>query len=374
MIKRIYGNLEKYLAPNKVLILYGPRRVGKTTLIKNYLAKTSLKYKLDFGDNLKIKNLLSFGDFSQILSYVEGYELLVLDEAQYIPGIGMGLKIIVDQIPGIKVIATGSSSFELSGQVGEPLTGRKNTLTLFPLSQKELLAGQNKFELQEKLDEFLIYGSYPEVATAKTAGGKIKAIQEIVNSYLFKDILALEKIRASQALLDLVKLLAFQVGSLVSLNELANRLLIDVKTVARYLDILEKSFVIVSLSGLRRNLRREIGQKKKYYFLDNGIRNGVISQFNRLADRNDQGQLWENFIFSERAKKREYGNLFANIYYWRTHDGKEIDLIEETGGKFYGFEFKWRQQKFVPPKLFTETYPGSSLEIINRKNYLDFIL
>lgn len=374
VIKRIYDQIEKHLVPNKALIIYGPRRIGKTTLVKNYLEKTPFKYKLDFGDNIRTQNILSSQDFNKILPYAEGYELLVLDEAQYIPNIGMGLKIIVDQIPGIRVLVTGSSSFELAGQVGEPLTGRKNTLTLFPIAQKEMLGEVNKFELKERLEDFLIYGAYPEVVTATTRENKIKTVEEVVNSYLFKDILALEKIRSPQTLLDLLKLLSFQIGNLVSLNELANRLLVDVKTVARYLDILEKSFVIVSLSGLRRNLRREIGQKKKYYFLDNGIRNGVISQFNRFADRNDIGQLWENFIFSERLKKRSYDHLYANPYFWRTHDGAEIDLVEEGNGKYSGYEFGWQKEKFTPPSVFLDNYQNSSVKIINKENYLDFVI
>jgi len=374
MIKRVYDNIEKYLEPNKALVIYGPRRVGKTTLLKQYLERTPIKYKLDFGDNIRTQKILSSQDFRKIFSYVEGNKLLVLDEAQYIPNIGMGLKIIVDQIPGIRVLATGSSSFELSGQICEPLTGRKNTLILLPISLKELLAENNRFEIDQMIEDFLIYGLYPEVVTAKTKEKKIKIVEEIVNSYLFKDILALEKIKSSQIILDLVKLLSFQIGNLVSLNELANRLLIDVKTVARYLDLLEKSFVIVSLSGLRRKLRREIGQKKKYYFLDNGIRNGVISQFNQIEDRNDLGQLWENFIFSERLKKRSYSNSYANTYFWRMHSGAEIDLIEEKDGQLSGYEFGWQKEKLTNLDLFLENYADSSVKIINKENYLDFIV
>ena len=314
LIPRIYDNIGKLLKPQKVLVIYGPRRVGKTTILKNYLKDTPLKYKLDIGDNIRIQQILSSQDFSQILPYAEGYELIAIDEAQQIPNIGMGLKIIVDQIPGIKIIATGSSSFDLSHQIGEPLTGRKKTITLYPISQLELLSVFTFFELKEKLEEFLIFGTYPEVVTAKTNKEKIDLVAEIVNSYLLKDVLSLEKVKSSKILLDLLKLLAFQVGGEVSLNELANSLNIDVKTVARYLDLLEKTFVIMRIGSLGRNLRSEITSKSKYYFLDNGIRNAVISQFNLLENRNDIGALWENFIIMERFKKRSYKSIYGNSY------------------------------------------------------------
>ena len=282
MFKRAYEPLDQYLRPNKVLVVYGPRRVGKTTLLQTYLKQTKLKYKLDSGDNIRTQQILSSQDFGQILSYVEGYELLAIDEAQNIPNIGMGLKIIVDQVPGIQIIVTGSSSFELAGQVGEPLTGRKQTLSLYPLAQSELLSANNKFELKEKLADFLVYGSYPEVVQAGNKEMRIGTLTEIANAYLLKDIFAFDRVKNPRILLDLLKLLAFQIGSEVSLNELATQLGADVKTIQRYLDLLEKAFVIVRLGGFSRNLRREIVSKSKYYFLDNGIRNAVIAQFNSL--------------------------------------------------------------------------------------------
>jgi predicted AAA+ superfamily ATPase len=213
MYKRAHEPLETNLTPNKVLVIYGPRRVGKTTLLQNYLKQTALKYKLDSGDNIRTQQILSSQDFGRILPYVEGYDLLAIDEAQNIPNIGMGLKIIVDQIPGIRVIVTGSSSFELAGQVGEPLTGRKLTLTLYPMAQSELLSVFNRFELKEKLAEFLVFGTYPEVLQAQTQRAQIDVLTEIANAYLLKDILAFDRIKNSRILLDLVKLLAFQVGS-----------------------------------------------------------------------------------------------------------------------------------------------------------------
>ncbi len=297
LIERYYKNLEKYLEPNRVLIIFGPRQVGKTTLLNSFLSKTKLKYKLDSGDNIRIQNLLGSQDFDKILSYAEGYDLIAIDEAQQIPNIGKALKILVDQIPNLSVIATGSSSFDLVQSVGEPLTGRKRTLILYPIAQMELLKLYNRYELHEKLDSFLIFGSYPEVITAKNMQEKINILTDLVDSYLLKDILSLEKIKKSETLLNLVKLLAFQVGQLVSHNELATQLHVDVKTIQRYLDLLEKSFVICKLGGFSRNLRNEVTRKHKYYFLDLGVRNAIIAHFNPLEIRIDVGHLWENFAF-----------------------------------------------------------------------------
>ncbi|MBM4427267.1 MAG: ATP-binding protein [Chloroflexi bacterium] len=374
MFRRAYEPLDQYLHPNKVLVIYGPRRVGKTTLLQNYLQQTGMKYKLDSGDNIRTQQTLSSQDFSQILAYVEGYDLLAIDEAQNIPNIGMGLKIIVDQVPGIRVIVTGSSSFELAGQVGEPLTGRKLTLSLYPLAQSELLSANNKFELKEKLAEYLVFGSYPEVIQAGSTSMRIETLTEIANAYLLKDILAFDRVKNSRVLLDLLKLLAFQIGSEVSINELATQLGADVKTIQRYLDLLEKAFVIIRLGGFSRNLRQEVVNKSKYYFIDNGIRNAVIAQFNGLDQRNDVGPLWENFMFVERLKYRAYRSLYANIYFWRTYDRQEIDLVEEHGGKLHGYEFKWSESRPVPtPKNWVNSYPDASFTAINAGNYQDFI-
>ncbi len=374
MFPRAYEPLDAHLSPNKVLVIYGPRRVGKTTLLQNYLKGTSLKYKLDSGDNIRTQQILSSQDFSQILPYVEGYQLLAIDEAQNIPNIGMGLKIVVDQVPGIKVIVTGSSSFELAGQVGEPLTGRKVTLSLYPLAQSELLSAFNKFELRERLADFLVFGSYPEVVQAGAPNSRIDTLTEIANSYLLKDVLAFDRVKNSRTLLDLLKLLAFQVGSEVSVNELATQLGADVKTIQRYLDLLEKAFVILRLGGFSRNLRKEVVNKSKFYFLDNGIRNAVIAQFNGLDQRNDVGALWENFMFIERLKVRAYHPLYANMYFWRTYGGQEIDLVEEYGGNLHGYEFKWSVNKTVPaPKNWVGTYPNAEFKVINPDNYQGFI-
>ncbi len=375
MIRRAYEPLDQHLRPNKALIIYGPRRAGKTTLLRNFLGQTALKYKLDSGDNIRTQSLLSSQDFDRILGYVEGYELLAIDEAQGIPNIGMALKIIVDQVPGIRVIATGSSSFDLAGQVGEPLTGRKRTLTLYPISHGELLSRYNRYELREHLEDFLVFGSYPEVVEASKQSDKIEIIVEIANSYLLKDILAFDRLRSSRTLLNLLQLLAYQLGNEVSVSELATQLGADAKTIQRHLDLLEKTFVIVRVGGFSRNLRQEITRKAKYYFLDNGIRNAIIAQFNDLDRRNDVGQLWENFIFAERLKRRAYAPVYTNVYFWRTYDQQEIDFVEEREGKLFGYECKWSPKRSVaPPKSWTSAYPGAEFTVITPETYQDFVI
>ncbi|GBD99335.1 archaeal ATPase [bacterium BMS3Abin07] len=374
MIKRHY-DLNALIRQGKTLVIYGPRQVGKTTLLQNFLSQTPLKYKLDSGDNIRVQQILSSRDLPLILEYVSGYELLAIDEAQQIPGVGMGLKMIVDHRPDIIVIATGSSSFDLSGAIGEPLTGRKKTLVLYPFAQMELLTLYNRYELRERLEEFLIFGSYPEVITAGNTKERTEILNEIVDSYLLKDVLSLERIKGSRVLLDLLKLLAFQVGSQVSLNELATQVKLDVKTVGRYLDIFEKAFVIMRIGGLSRNLRKEVVSKAKYYFIDNGIRNAVISQFNPLNSRNDVGILWENFMVIERIKKCAYQGIYGSFYFWRTYDKQEIDLVEEREGILGGYEFRWTERgKQKPPKDWQGAYSNAGFDIINRENYLDFIL
>ncbi len=375
MIERKYHDLGSMLEDGKVLIIYGACQVGKSTLLEAFLKTTTLKYRLDTGDNLRIRTLLSSGDFDEILEYAAGYDLIAIDEAQEIEGIGQALKIIVDHRPKIKLIATGSSSFNRSQKVGEPLTGRKITKVLYPLSQQELLKGSNRFELKERLDEFLLFGSYPEVVTAQGRARKIRVLNELVDSYLLKDLFQHEKIKSPGILIHLLKSLAFQIGNEVSLNELSNKVGVDVKTVARYLDLLEKSFVIRSLGGFSRNLRKEITSKRKYYFLDVGIRNALISQFNSFDNRDDRGALFENFCFIERIKKHAYEEYYGNHYFWRTYSGQEVDFVEECDGAFSGFECKYSERK-VPkaPGEWANSYKNSSFSVVNRKNYLDFVL
>ncbi len=373
-LPRYIQNLDDFLKPGQAVVILGPRRTGKTTLINHYLKETTYKYRFETGDNLRIVELFESGNFDLIKEFASGFDLVVIDEAQKIKNIGPGLKILTDYMDNLRLLITGSSSFALLGQIGEPLTGRKVTRTLFPFSQSELMSQYNAYDLRQGLETFLIFGSYPEVAIIDDKPEKITILNEIIDSYLLKDILELDRVKSSRLLLDLLRLLAFQVGNQVSLSELANNLHIDYKTVARYLDLFEKAFVLYSLGGYSGNLRSEVTRKCKYYFYDNGVRNALISNFNPLPMRNDAGMLWENFMFMERLKIRSYKQLNANIFFWRTYDQQEIDLIEERDGKLFGYEFKWGKKTIRPPRRWSEDYPGSGFEVITPENYLNFII
>jgi predicted AAA+ superfamily ATPase len=373
-IERYYQNLDNFLKPNKVLVIFGPRQVGKTTLLQDYLQNTSFKYRLDSGENLHIQDVLSSRNFDRLRDYASGYDLIAIDEAQKVPHIGDALKILVDHFSEIRIIATGSSSFELAGQVGEPLTGRKITLTLFPISQIELSKIFNPFDLKVRLEEYLIYGSYPELITTNDKKEKIRILNEISGSYLIKEILEFERVKSSQKLMMVLRLLAYQIGNEVSFHEIAQKVGMDHKTLARYIDLLEKAFVIIRIRGFSKNLRNEIVRKNKFYFYDTGIRNAIIANFNRIEMRDDIGQLWENFLIVERIKKQGYHEIIANNYFWRTWNGEEIDFVEEREGKLFAYEFKWSAIKIKPPKSWQQNYPTSSFEVIHPENYQKFIL
>jgi len=349
--------------------------VGKSTLIKNFISKYHSRYSLVTGDDLNIQEILGSQDVQKISTLAEKNDLFIIDEAQRVPNIGMGLKILVDHNPDLQIIATGSASFDLQNKVGEPLTGRKRTLRLYPVAQIELSGLHNPYELTQQLEQRLIYGAYPEIITAADDQERRIILNEIVNSYLLKDILELERVKGAKVLVDLLRLIAFQVGQEVSLTELAISLGLDKATVARYLDLLEKAFVLYNLRGFSRNLRKEVTKKSKYYFYDNGIRNGLIANFNQLNLRDDIGKLWENFLVSERLKFQEYNSFYANNYFWRTWDQKEIDFLEERDGGLFGYEFKWSSSKIVlPPADFLASYPRSEFKVINAENYLEFVI
>ncbi len=373
MLPRYYDRVKDLIPKNKVLIIYGSRRVGKTTLLKKVLESTDWKYKIDSGENIRINQIFSSNDFALLSEYAEGFDLVAIDEAQEIVNIGKGLKILIDNHPDLKIIATGSSSFDLSQKIGEPLTGRKKILKLFPFAQGELLDHFSKFELINNLKNYLIFGSYPEVITSDTRQEKTEVLDELVSSYLLKDILTLEKIRNPKVLYNLLKLLSLQIGNLVSINELAKQLQIDGKTVSRYLDLLEKTFIIFRLGSFSSNPRKEISKKSKYYFFDNGIRNGIIMQFAPPELRNDTGPLWENFMVSEFYKKNSYLKLFQQLYFWRNFNGQEIDLIIEKNGKLETFEFKWKKDKGKLPNNFKNKYGNVEYQIINQRNYLEYL-
>ena len=373
--RAVLAEFHRKLLPNKVLILLGARRVGKTELIKNYLLTIPKESYLQLnGEDIEDSNLLkerSITNYSRLLANVK---LLVIDEAQNIPDIGLILKLIVDSIDGIKIIATGSSVFDLSNKLGEPLVGRKNTIYLFPLAQIEFANYENYKETTSKLEERLLFGSYPELEQYPDWNDKISYLKEIINSYLLKDILVFDGIKQSNKILDLLKLIAFQVGQEVSLQELARQLGISKNTVESYLDLLSKVFVIYKVPGFSRNLRKEITKSNRWYFYDNGIRNGIIANFTRLESRTDVGALWENYLASERIKHQNYTQKTVTNYFWRTYDQQELDWLEEENGKLSGFEFKWNEnRKAKIPAAFAKAYPEATFEVINKGNYLDFI-
>lgn len=366
-------NLRSLVRPGKVVVIYGARRVGKTTLVKKYLEGVDAKVLFVDGDDIIVRQYLESQSIDKLRDFVGDHSLLVVDEAQHIEKIGLNLKLIVDHISGVQVLVTGSSSFDLAKDVGEPLTGRKSVLKLYPLAQMEISQTESRHETEGNLESRLIYGSYPEVVTMHDNTGRGEYLREIVSSYLFKDILALEGIRYANKLVRLLQLLAFQIGKQVSLTELGTQLGMSKNTVERYLDLLEKAFVIYRVGGFSRNLRKEITKSARYCFFDNGIRNALIQNFNPVAIRDDLGQLWENYILAERCKKREYLRQPANAFYWRTYDKKEIDLVEDREGALAGYEIKWKKVLGKAPKGWHANYPHATFHIIHRENYLQFI-
>jgi len=374
-LKRYYEQLLPDLAQKgKVLILYGPRRSGNTKLINKILADIPGNIYYGNGDDIELRDLLSSQNSRRIISLLGNYDLVFIDEAQRIPEVGYGLKILTDHSPDLKIIITGSSSLDLARQTGEPLTGRQRVRILFPLAVLELYEQWGGMNIFQRLEELMIYGSYPEILTTDNIEQKKEYLITLRNSYLFKDIFELDNISNPSVISDLLKLLAFQIGNEVSLSELGSSLRIARQTVERYIDLLEKTFILKKLPGFSRNLRSEVTKTSRYFFYDNGIRNALINNFNPLDMRNDKGMLWENLMFMERYKKQHYKQIYSNNYFWRTYDKKEIDLIEEREGKLYGYEFKWGKGKATPAKLWQETYPESKFQLINRDNFIDFLV
>jgi predicted AAA+ superfamily ATPase len=365
--------IESQLEPKRVLVIYGPRRVGKTTLLTQYTQTQSNKdVYSSTGDDIQLRKIFQSEERDKILDFARPHELIAIDEAQFIPSIGLGAKMMIDAFPEKQIILTGSSSLDLSNKIGEPLTGRHFTLTLLPFSQGEI--DGSRFELESNLENFLIYGSYPEVLNEPDIEKKKKILTELVSSYLFKDALALEAVRSPDTLLSIAKCLAFQIGNEVSINEIAKTAGTDVKTTAKYLDLLEKMFIIKRIKGFSRNLRNEISKKSKYYFFDTGVRNAVISQFNPLTLRNDTGALWENFIIMELIKKSNIEGAFDTYYFWRTHTGQEIDIIKESNGSLTAIECKWSAQTAIAPPAWNDAYLNTEFKVIHKENYLDFLL
>ncbi len=370
--RKALKQIENLEQKGKVVVIYGARRVGKTTVLKKYL-EDKRDYLFVTGEDIFVHEFLSSNSIEKLKNFIGNKKLLVIDEAQCIPSIGKNLKLIVDHIPDIRVIVTGSSTLDLTESMNEPLTGRKHTITMFPIAQIELCDIENQAESKARLDERLIFGSYPEVIVLKGNDARKENLHELVSSYLFKDILALEGIRKTKKLVDLLVLLAFQIGKEVSHNELATQLSMSKATVEKYLDLLEKTFVLINIRGFSRNLRSEVTKTSRYYFCDNGVRNALINNFNPLSLRNDVGALWENYLVIERIKKQNCLRQWSNNYFWRTYDQKEIDFVEERDGKIFGYEFKWGKSDVKAPTLWQKTYPDASFECINQSNYFSFI-
>jgi predicted AAA+ superfamily ATPase len=365
--------LNKIQIGKKIIILYGARQVGKTTLITDLLKKISGKKLIVNADEKKYIDIFSSRDFDKMKLLVAGYDVLFIDEAQRIPDIGINLKILHDQMPSLRIIATGSSSFELANKIKEPLTGRTWSFQLYPIAFKELSSLTNQFETDNKLNELLIYGSYPEVLLYTNHNEKTDYLNEVGSSYLYRDVLELSSIRNSSKIYDLLRLLALQIGSEVSLSELGSNIGLTKETVKSYINLLEKSFVIFTLPGFSRNLRKEISKMNKIYFYDLGIRNMIINQFQPLEFRNDIGALWENFLIMERIKSHSFNNNNVKMFFWRTYTQSELDLIEDNGTSLHAFEFKWKNKLSKCPLAWKNNYPDSIYNCITRENYSDFI-
>jgi len=372
-INRIYESDTDLLKKGKVNLLYGPRRVGKTALIEKLLEKIPGKIFIGNGDDIQLRAILNSEDKTKILTAFHDYDYIFIDEAQRISKIGWGLKILIDNLPGLAVIASGSSSFQLSSQVGAPLTGRSMTNMLYPVSVIELKTQFGGMHIFQNLENYLVFGMYPDVLCFGNNNDKITYLHELRNSYLLKDILEMENIRNADKLYDLLRLLSYQIGNEVSLSELGNSLELSKQTVSRYIDLFEKAFIIKKIGGYSSNLRKEVTKTSRYYFYDNGIRNAIINNFNLIEQRNDIGMLWENFMVMERIKKQHYYKIYSNNYFWRTYDKKEVDFVEERNGKLYGYEFKWKVGKTKIQKEWLNTYSNASFEVINKDNFLGWL-
>lgn len=372
--RSLLSQIESAITPGKVITLYGPRQVGKTTLVTDITARSALRYKLINADELIYREALASQSKRTLGELLGESELLVIDEAQRVPDIGLNLKILVDGFPQAAIIATGSASFDLANKVSEPLTGRSLTFNLYPVSYGELQMVFGAFETRSLLERWLIWGGYPAIVTSESVALRERLLGELVGAYLYRDILEMEGVRRSEKIVDLLRLLAFQIGQEVSLAELATSVAVNRQTVERYLDLLEKVFVIFKVGGFSRNLRKEVTKNARYYFYDNGVRNTLIQNFNLLSLRNDVGQLWENFLMVERRKANQATQRSANTYFWRTYDQKEIDYIEERDGKLYGYELKWQgEMRNATRREFSHAYPNAELMTITRENFKEFI-
>lgn len=364
---------EQLEAGGKIVLIYGARQVGKTTLVRQVLSNLPYQTLAVNADEMRYADVLSSRDLRRLRGLVEGYELLFVDEAQRIPEIGVNLKLLVDHLPQLRMVVTGSSSLDLASKVQEPLTGRAWVHRLYPVALAELAQHHNRFELDAMLEERLVYGSYPEIFSMAGDMQRREYLQNLAASYLYKDVLEIGGIRHSSKLRNLVRLLAFQIGHEVSLSELGSQLQMSKETVASYIDLLEQSFVVFRLGGFSRNLRKEVSKQDKVFFWDLGVRNVAIDNLKPLTQRNDVGALWENFVLAERLKWLHYRQTLASLYFWRTYTGAEIDIIEERGGALYAYECKWSRPSGRAPASFLDAYPGASFEVVNRDTVWDYV-
>ncbi|MDP3436840.1 MAG: ATP-binding protein [Bacteroidales bacterium] len=370
-IKRLLQDrIAERIEPNKVVLIFGARRVGKTILMRQLINGFSGKTLLLNGEDYDTLALMEERSIANYRHLLEGVDLLAIDEAQNIPEIGSKLKLIVDEIEGVRVIASGSSSFDLLNKAGEPLVGRSTQFHLTPFSQKEIAPSETALETRQNLESRLIYGSYPEVVIMDSFGGKTDYLRDIVGAYLLKDILSIDGLKNSGKMKELLRLIAFQLGNEVSYDELGKQIGMSKNTVEKYLDLLSKVFVVYRLGAYARNLRKEVSKAGKWYFYDNGIRNAIIGNFNPLSIRQDVGALWENYIISERIKANYNNGLGKEFYFWRTYDRQEIDLIEEDSNSLMALEIKWGNKNPEAPGIFKEAYPNATFDVINKDNYL----
>lgn len=365
--------INKKIQPNKVILLLGARRVGKTEILKKIESEAKEKVIFLNGDDVETHNLLEVRSTANYKRLLGDCHFLIIDEAQEIPEIGKKMKLMIDTIDGLKIIASGSSAFELNNQIGEPLVGRMYSFELFPLSQMEFSMIENFAETKGKLEERLIFGGYPELLHLENMQQKQDYLKELVHSYLLKDILTFEGIKKRDTILALLQKLAFRTGSEISLEALGKELQISKNTVEKYLDLFKKVFIVYDVKGFSRNRDNEITKMKKWYFVDNGIRNALISNFNPLNLREDVGKLWENYLQAERLKKIHYTQMNVDSYFWRTHTQQEIDRIETENDKINAFEYKWKSSKTKIPSQFSSAYPNADFSVIDKENYLDFI-
>ncbi len=373
----IHRTLEEKIAPllegNKAIIIIGARQVGKSTLLNGLLGSKKDVLWMN-GDDMDIQALFADMSSTRMRALLGNNKFLVIDEAQRIPDIGLRIKLITDQIPGVQVIATGSSSFELASKVNESLTGRKREFKMFPLTFSEMVNDTNLLDELRMIPHRMVYGYYPEVVC--NPGDEKSILKELSDSYLYKDVLSLDSINKPDKLVRMLKALALQIGSQVSYNEIGNLIGLDSKTVERYIDILEKAYIVFRLGSFSRNLRNELKTSRKIYFWDLGIRNAVIGNLAQIENRADVGALWENFAISERLKQKAYQGSFAQFWFWRTQQQKEIDYIEEEDGSLGAFEFKWNEYKSKNkcPEAFSAAYPHASYKVITPKNIEDFLM